>query len=39
MILGLEYNCANPVAEECGIEKWWEEPQMISDAREKGLIP
>jgi len=38
VIWGPGYNCANAVAEECGIEKWWQEPQMVTDAREKGYI-
>jgi len=39
VIWGPGYVCANTVAEECGIEKWWKEPAMLTVAREKGYIP
>jgi len=38
VIWGPGYNCANTVAEECGIEKWWQEPAYVVEAREKGHI-
>jgi len=38
IIWGPGYNCANTVAEECGIEKWWREPDFVTEAREKGYI-
>jgi phytoene dehydrogenase-like protein len=38
VIWGPGYNCANTVAEDCGIEKWWKEPEIVTDAREKGYI-
>jgi phytoene dehydrogenase-like protein len=38
VIWGPGYNCANTVAEECGIKKWWKEPEMITKSREKGYI-
>jgi len=38
VIWGPGYNCANTVAEECGIEKWWKEPDYVVEAREKGYI-
>jgi phytoene dehydrogenase-like protein len=39
VIWGPGYVCANTVAEECGIEKWWQEPAMVTQAREKGYLP
>ncbi len=38
IIWGPGYNCANAVAEECGIEKWWTEPEIVTKSREKGYI-
>jgi len=38
IIWGPGYNCANAVAEDCGIEKWWKEPEMVTRAREKNYI-
>ena len=38
VVWGSGYNCANTIAEECGIEKWWREPEIVSGAREKGYI-
>jgi len=38
VIWGPGYNCANTVAEECGIQKWWKEPEMVTKSREKGYI-
>jgi phytoene dehydrogenase-like protein len=38
IIWGPGYNCANAVAEDYGIEKWWKEPEMVTRAREKGYI-
>ena len=38
VIWGPGYVCANTVAEECGIEKWWKEPAMVTEARDKGYI-
>ena len=39
VIWGPGYNCANTVAEVCGIEKWWKEPAYVIEARKKGYIP
>jgi len=39
VIWGPGYVCANTIAEECGIEKWWQEPEMVTRARENGYIP
>ncbi len=38
VIWGPGYNCANTIAEVCGIPKWWKEPEMVTKAREKGYI-
>jgi phytoene dehydrogenase-like protein len=38
VIWGPGYNCANTVAEELGIDKWWKEPEMITKAREGNYI-
>jgi phytoene dehydrogenase-like protein len=38
VIWGPGYNCAVTIAEECGIEKWWREPESVIKARENGYI-
>jgi len=38
VIWGPGYNCATTIAEECGIEKWWQEPESVIKARENGYI-
>ena len=38
IIWGPGYNCANTIAQEHGIEKWWKEPEMVTTAREEGYI-
>jgi len=38
VIWGPGYICANTVAEDLGIEKWWSEPEIVTAARERGLI-
>ncbi len=38
VIWGPGYNCANTVAEECGIQKWWKEPEIVTKSRQKGYI-
>ena len=38
VIWGPGYICANTVAEDLGIEKWWSEPAIVTAARERGLI-
>jgi phytoene dehydrogenase-like protein len=38
VIWGPGYVCANTVAEECGIEKWWKEPEIVTRSRENGYI-
>lgn len=38
VLFGPGYNCANAIAEDFGIEKWWTEPAYITAARENGYI-
>ncbi|EFK09251.1 FAD dependent oxidoreductase [delta proteobacterium NaphS2] len=38
VIWGAGYNAANRVAEDLGIDKWWQEPPGVTKARESGLI-
>jgi phytoene dehydrogenase-like protein len=38
VLFGPGYNCANAVAEDFGIEKWWKEPAYVTAAREKGYV-
>jgi phytoene dehydrogenase-like protein len=38
VLFGPGYNCANAIAEDCGIEKWWTEPAYITTARENGYV-
>jgi phytoene dehydrogenase-like protein len=38
VIWGPGYVCANSVAEECGIQKWWTEPDIVTQSRQKGYI-
>ncbi len=38
VLLGSGYLAADAVAEDCGIKKWWKEPEMVQKAREKGLL-
>jgi hypothetical protein len=35
---GSGYNCANAIAEDCGIEKWWREQEYVTAAREADYI-
>ncbi len=38
IIWGPGYNCANAIAEDYGIEKWWSEMEMVTNAREEGHL-
>lgn len=38
VIWGPGYNAANTIAEDLGVDKWWSEPEMVTRAREKGLL-
>jgi len=38
IIWGPGYLAANAIAEDLGIDKWWSEPEMISKARNEGLL-
>lgn len=35
---GPGYQVASVVAEDCGAEKWWPEPESVTKAREEGLL-
>jgi phytoene dehydrogenase-like protein len=38
VLFGPGYNCANAIAEDFGIEKWWTEPEYIKAARENEYV-
>ncbi len=38
VIWGPGYNCANAIADDFGIEKWWPELEMVKKAREEGFV-
>jgi len=38
VIWGPGYNCANTIAEDLGIKKWWKEPEIVTNARKKEYI-
>ncbi len=38
VIFGPGYIAANSIAEDLGIDKWWQEPEMVISAREKGML-
>ena len=38
VLLGGGYNAAGVVVEDLGLERWWEEPDYIKTARDKGLV-
>ncbi len=38
VLFGPGYNCANSIAEDFEIDKWWKEPDMVTRARENGYI-
>ena len=38
IIWGPGYNCANAIADDFGIEKWWSEPEMVTKARENNYV-
>ncbi len=38
VLFGPGYNCANRIAEDFKIEKWWREPEFVTSAREKGYV-
>ncbi|MFC1967944.1 phytoene desaturase family protein [Chloroflexota bacterium] len=38
VLLGSGYLAADAVAEDLGISKWWAEPEMVTKARQNGLI-
>jgi phytoene dehydrogenase-like protein len=38
VLFGPGYNCANAIAEDFAIQKWWTEPAYITQARENGYV-
>ena len=38
VLLGGGYNAAGVVADDLGLERWWEEPDYVVEARKKGLV-
>jgi phytoene dehydrogenase-like protein len=38
VIWGPGYNCASAVAEDCGVQKWWPEPELVTKARKNNYI-
>jgi len=38
VLLGGGYNAAGVVADDLGLERWWEEPDYVVRARKKGLV-
>ncbi len=38
VLLGSGYLAANAVAEDLGIKRWWSEPEMVTRARQSGLL-
>ena len=38
VIWGPGYNCANVVAEDYGIQKWWTEPKMVTEAIKNNYV-
>ncbi len=35
---GPGYNAANRIAEDMGLEKWWDDPELVSKAKKKGYF-
>ncbi len=38
IIWGPGYNCANKIAEDYNVKKWWKEPESVTKAREDGFV-
>jgi phytoene dehydrogenase-like protein len=38
VLFGPGYNCSNAIAEDFAIEKWWQEPEHVTAAREDGYV-
>jgi phytoene dehydrogenase-like protein len=38
VLLGGGYNVAGVVADDLGLERWWGEPEFVTEARKKGLV-
>jgi len=38
ILFGAGYLVANAVAEDIGVEKWWSEPEIVTEAKKRGLV-
>lgn len=38
VLLGGGYNVAGVVADDLGLDRWWTEPEFVTEARKKGLV-
>jgi phytoene dehydrogenase-like protein len=38
VLLGSGYNAAGVVCDDLGIDRWWTEPEYVTEARKKGLV-
>lgn len=38
VLFGPGYGCSNAIAEDFGIDKWWQEPDFVTSAREAGYV-
>jgi len=38
VLLGGGYNAAGVVADDLGLDRWWTEPEFVTEARKKGLV-
>lgn len=38
VLMAIGYLAANAVADDFGIKKWWPEPEMVTKARQKGIL-
>ena len=38
VLLGGGYNVAGVVADDLGLERWWNEPEYVVEARKQGLV-
>ena len=38
VLFGAGYLAANVVAEDLGVQKWWSEPEIITEAKKRGLL-
>lgn len=38
VLLGSGYNAAGVIADDLGLDRWWSEPDFVTEAREQGLV-